>query len=98
MASTFFWFDSNRLLALGFLTAKMYANKPLTIKELTANIWQEILSLQPQMLSVMENSLERAHVCEAENGLRDIIFRSWVNTNLQTLRFVMKKNYLKIVI
>ena len=34
-------------------------------------------SLQPQMLgSVMENRLERARVCEAENGgyLRDIVF------------------------
>ena len=53
----------------GYLKDKVYANKPRTIKELKANIRQEILSLQPQMLrSVMENSLERARVCEAENG------------------------------
>ena len=63
----------------GYLKDKVYANKPRTIQELKANIRQEILSLQPQMLrSVMENSLERARVCEAENGgyLRDIIFCS----------------------
>ena len=56
----------------------MHANKPRTIQEPKANIRQEILSLQPQMLrSVMENSLERAQVCEAENRgyLRNIIFR-----------------------
>ena len=52
----------------GYLKDKVYANKPRTIQELKANIRQEILSLQPQMLrSVMENSLERARVCEAEN-------------------------------
>ena len=62
----------------GYLKDKVYANKPRTIQELKANIRQEILSIQPQMLrSVMENSLERARLCEAENGgyLRDIIFR-----------------------
>ena len=63
----------------GYLKDKVYANKPRTIQELKANIRQEILSLQPQMLrSVMENSLERARVCVAKNRgyLRDIIFRN----------------------
>ena len=63
----------------GYLKDKVYVNKPRTIQELKANIRQEILSLQPPMLRiVMENSLERARLCEAENGgyLRDIIFCS----------------------
>lgn len=63
----------------GYLKDKVYANRPRTIQQLKANIRQEILSLQPQMLrSVMENSLERARLCEDENGgyLRDIIFRN----------------------
>ena len=62
----------------GYLKDKVYVNKPRTIQELKSNIRQEILSVPPQMLrSVMENSLKRAQVCEAENGgyLRDIIFR-----------------------
>ena len=62
----------------GYLKDKVYVNKPRTIQELKSNIRQEILSVPPQMLkSVMENSLKRAQVCEAENGgyLRDLIFR-----------------------
>ena len=61
----------------GYLKDKVYVNKPRTIQELKANIQQKILSLQPPMLRiVMENSLERAQLCEAKNGgyIRDIIF------------------------
>ena len=61
------------------LSDKVYVNKPQIIQELKANIRQEILSLKPPMLrTVMENSLERARLCQAENGgyLKDIIFRN----------------------
>ena len=61
------------------LSDKVYVNNPRTIKELKANIRQKILFLQPPMLrTVMENSLERARLCQTENGgyLRDIIFRN----------------------
>ena len=63
----------------GYIKDKLNVNKPRTIQELKANIRQEILSLQPPKLrTVMENSLERARLSEAENGgyLRDIIVRN----------------------
>ena len=63
----------------GYLKEKVYVNKPRTIQQLKANIQEEIHSIQPQMLrTVMENALQRALVCEAENGghLHDITFHT----------------------
>lgn len=63
----------------GHLKEKVYANKPRTIQQLKANIQEEIHAIQPQILrTVMENAVQRARVCEAENGghLRDIIFHT----------------------
>ena len=54
-------------------------NKPRTIQQLKDNIREEIQALEPDMLrSVMENTIERARACEAENGgrLDDIIFHT----------------------
>ena len=63
----------------GYLKGKVYVNKPRTIEELKTNIRDEINNITPEVLrKVMENVLERAHLCEAENGhhLRDIIFNN----------------------
>ena len=49
----------------------------ITIEELKTNIRDEINNITPEVLrKVMENVLERAHLCEAENvhHLRYIIF------------------------
>jgi len=47
----------------------VYINKPHTIQQLKDNICAEIRGLQPELLSaVMENAVERACLCEAENG------------------------------
>ena len=57
----------------------MYVNKPRTIQQLKDNIREEIQALELEMLrSVMENAVERARACEAENGghLDDIIFHT----------------------
>ena len=57
----------------------VYVNKPQTLQELKENIRNEIreVNRNPEILqSVMNNDLERAQICEAENGqhLTDIIF------------------------
>ena len=58
---------------------KPQVNKPQTLQELKENIRNEIreLNRNPEILqSAMNNVLERAQICEAENGqhLKDIIF------------------------
>ena len=63
----------------GYLKERVYVNKPQTLQELKENIRNEIreLNRNPEILqSVMNNVLERAQICEAENGqhLKDIIF------------------------
>ncbi len=61
----------------GYLKERVYINKPHTIQQLKDNICAEIRGLQPELLSaVMENAVERARLCEAENGehLSCIIF------------------------
>ncbi|XP_023311192.1 uncharacterized protein LOC111692289 [Anoplophora glabripennis] len=63
----------------GYLKGKVYINKPRTIQQLKNNIRDEINNITPEVLrKVMENVLERARICEAENGhhLRDIIFHN----------------------
>ena len=63
----------------GYLKGKVYINKPRTIEQLKSNIRDEINNITPEVLrKVMENVLERARICEAENGhhLRDIIFNN----------------------
>lgn len=63
----------------GYLKERVYVNKPETMQELKENIRHEIreLNRNPEILqSVVRNVLERAQLCEAENGhhLKDIIF------------------------
>ena len=63
----------------GYLKERVYVNKPRTIPQLKNNIRNEIEVITPEILrKVMENVLERARMCEAENGhhLRDIIFHN----------------------
>ena len=63
----------------GYLKEKVYVNKPQTLQQLKNNIRAEIRALEPETLrGVMENALERARSCEAENGrrLRDLIFHT----------------------
>ena len=63
----------------GYLKERVYVNKPQTIQQLKDNIRAEIRALQPETLTaVMENSVEKAHLCEAENGghLHDIVFHT----------------------
>ena len=61
------------------LQERVYVNKLQTLQELKEKIRNEIreLNRNPEILqSVMNNVLERAQICEAENGqhLKDIIF------------------------
>ena len=54
-------------------------NKPRTSEQLKSNIRNEINNITSEVLrKVMKNVLERARICEAENGhhLRDIIFNN----------------------
>ena len=63
----------------GYLKEKVYVNKPKTLQQLKNNIWAEITALVPETLrGVMENALERARLCEAEDGycLQDLIFHT----------------------
>jgi len=63
----------------GYLKDRVYVNKPKTLQQLKENIRAEIRALGPDILTrVMENVLERAKLCEAENGghLRDVIFHT----------------------
>ncbi|CAK9832753.1 hypothetical protein ANTRET_LOCUS9537 [Anthophora retusa] len=60
-----------------YLKERVYVNKPATIPQLKTNIRNEIRAITPVFLrKVMENVLERARMCKAENGrhLQDIIF------------------------
>lgn len=62
----------------GYLKDKVYINKPKSIQQLKKNICDEIKAINPKVLAgVMENSIKRAQLCEAENGghLKDIIFK-----------------------
>jgi hypothetical protein len=59
-----------------YLKRKAYINKPRIIQQLKHNIRNNIT---PKVLrKVMESVLERARICEAENGhhLRDINFHN----------------------
>ena len=63
----------------GYLKEKVHIDKSRTIEQLKSNIRDEINNITPEVLrKVMENVLERARICEAENGhqLRDIIFNN----------------------
>ena len=63
----------------GYLKGKVYINKPRTIEQLKSNIRDEINNKTLEVVrKVMENVLERARICEAENGhhLRHIIFNN----------------------
>ena len=63
----------------GYLKGLVYVNKPQTIQQLKQNIHAEIRNLEPETLrSVMENALERANICQQENGhhLQDVIFHT----------------------
>ena len=53
----------------GYLKECVDINKLQTIQLLKDNICAEIRGLRPELMSaVMENAVERAHLCEAENG------------------------------
>jgi len=63
----------------GYLKEKVYINKPQTLQKLKENIRNEVRELNRNRVilhSVMDNVLERAQICEAENGnhLNDVIF------------------------
>lgn len=63
----------------GYLKDRVYVNQPKTIQELKQNIVTEICNIKPETLhSVMYNALERAGICQQENGghLQDIIFHT----------------------
>lgn len=63
----------------GFLKERVYVNKPRNIQALKENIRAEIRGLQPATLTkVLEHAVERARLCEANNGrhLKDIIFHT----------------------
>lgn len=63
----------------GYLKERVYVNKPQTLQHLKNNIEAEIRALGRDILrGVMENTLQRALLCEAENGrhLSDIIFHT----------------------
>lgn len=63
----------------GYVKERVYINKPRTIQELKENIRAEIRRLGPETLrTVMENAVERACICEQENGshLRDVVFHT----------------------
>ncbi|KOC66185.1 hypothetical protein WH47_07254 [Habropoda laboriosa] len=67
------------LLHVGYLKERVYVNKPRTIEELK-NIRAEIRRSGPETLrTVMENAVERACICEQENGghLRDVVFHTY---------------------
>ena len=68
----------------GYLKERIYVNKPENLKQLKDNITKEIRELdQETPEAVMEHVLERARMCEAENGrhLKDVIFHAWVTFN-----------------
>ena len=53
----------------GYIKERVYINNPHTIQQLKDDICAEIWELPPELLSaVMENAVERARLCEAENG------------------------------
>ena len=53
----------------GYLKERVHINKRRTIQQLKDSICAEIGGLQPELLSaVMENAVERARLCKAENG------------------------------
>jgi predicted transcriptional regulator len=62
----------------GYLKERVYVNKPQTIQELKENIQAETRHLRPETLcTVMENAVEKACICEQENGdLRDVVFHT----------------------
>ncbi|CAK9799249.1 Transposable element Tc3 transposase [Anthophora plagiata] len=60
-----------------YLKERLYVNKPATTPQLKTNIRNEIRAITPAFLrKIMENVLERARMCNAENGrhLGDVIF------------------------
>ncbi|KAK3849790.1 hypothetical protein Pcinc_043469 [Petrolisthes cinctipes] len=61
----------------GYLTERVYVNKPKTLEQLKENINREIREVAPETLAaVMKHVMERARLCEAENShhLKDAIF------------------------
>ena len=59
----------------------MFVNKPQTLQELKENIRNEVKELNRNreiLQTVMNSVLERARICEAENGrhLKDVIFHT----------------------
>ncbi|KOC63621.1 hypothetical protein WH47_02948, partial [Habropoda laboriosa] len=64
----------------GYLKERVYANKPRTIQELKENIRAEIRRLGSETLrTVMGNAVERACICEQENGgySRDVVCHTY---------------------
>ncbi|KOC71318.1 hypothetical protein WH47_00075 [Habropoda laboriosa] len=58
----------------------VYVNKRRTIEELKENIRAEIRRLGPETLrTVMQNAVERACICEQENGghFGDVVFHTY---------------------
>jgi hypothetical protein len=63
----------------GYLKEQVYVNNPRTIQELRGSIRAETRRLRPETLrTIMENAVERACICEQENGgyLRDVVFQT----------------------
>ncbi|KOC64270.1 hypothetical protein WH47_01977, partial [Habropoda laboriosa] len=78
------WQLRSRLMApefflWGYPKERLCVSKLRTLQELKINIQVEIRALQPETLTaVMEHAIERARLCESENGrhARDVIFRN----------------------
>jgi len=63
----------------GYLKAKIYEQRPLTLEALKEAIQQEVAAITPEMiLKVMDNYRERLHQCINIQGrhLSDVLFKT----------------------
>ena len=68
------------LFLWGYLKERVYVNKPETLEQLKENINREMREVVPETLAaVMEHVMERARLCEAENGrhFKDVIYHKY---------------------
>ena len=71
--------DPLRFFSLGYLKAKVYEQRPLTLEALKEAIRQEVAAITPEMiLKVTDNYRERLHRCVNIQGrhLSDVLFKT----------------------
>jgi len=81
----------------GYLKAKVYEQRPLTLEVLKEAIRQEVAAITPEMiLKVMDNYRERLHQCINIQGryLSDVLFKTcWCKTAFCVLSRNNKKTF-----